>query len=243
MIALPLLFSCGSDQETERLQSLADSLRSELATTTIAMNTLQQVNAWMDSIDMGRESLEMSLEVGIKSDDFVARMESITRYVRDSERKILDLEQELAKTGGQNQAYAGTISRLRRELQAKNDEVAQLQDMVTQYRDVNQELLTAVAIRDEELQQKDVEIDIKRQELRLLENRISSLMNAAQINQADALYARGEAIEEAARRTRLAPKKKRETYLEALDLFRQAANLGHPEAQAKIEEIQKLVND
>lgn len=239
---LILLSSCGT-KEIETLQSSNDSLRNELETTMIAMETLQQVSAWMDSIDMGRENLEMSLEVGIRNDDFVARMESITNYVRDSERKILELEEELTKSSGQSQAYAGTISRLRRELQATNEEVAQLQSMVAQYRDTNQELLTTVALRDEEIQQKDVELSIKRQELQLLENRITSLMEASQVNQADALFARAQAVEEAANRTRLAPRKKRETYLEALDLYRQAANLGHPEAQPKIEELQKLVNN
>jgi chromosome segregation ATPase len=234
--------SCGT-KEIDQLQTSNDSLRNELETTMIAMETLQQVSAWMDSIDMGRENLEMSLEVGIRNDDFVARMESITNYVRDSEQKILQLEEELAKSSGQSQAYSGTISRLRRELQSSNEEVVQLQNMVAQYRDTNQELLTAVSLREEEIQQKDVELSIKRQELQLLENRIYSLMEASQVNQADALFARAQAVEEAANRTRLAPKKKRETYLEAIDLYRQAANLGNPEAQSKMEELQKLVNN
>lgn len=243
LLGMLIVFSSCGTKEIEQLQSSNDSLRTELETTMIAMETLQQVSAWMDSIDSGRENLEMSLEVGIRNEDFVARMESITNYVRDSERKILEMEEELTKSSGQSQAYAGTISRLRKELQATNEEVAQLQSMVAQYRDTNQELLTAVALRDEEIQQKDVELTIKRQELQLLENRITSLMEASQVNQADALFARAQAVEEAANRTRLAPRKKKETYLEALDLYRQAGNLGHPEAAAKMEELQKLVNN
>lgn len=243
LLGMLIVFSSCGTKEIEQLQSSNDSLQTELETTMIAMETLQQVSAWMDSIDTGRENLEMSLEVGIRNEDFVARMESITNYVRDSERKILEMEEELAKSSGQSQAYAGTISRLRKELQATNEEVAQLQSMVAQYRDTNQELLTAVALRDEEIQQKDVELTIKRQELQLLENRITSLMEASQVNQADALFARAQAVEEAANRTRLAPKKKKETYLEALDLYRQAGNLGHPEAASKMEELQKLVNN
>jgi chromosome segregation ATPase len=244
ILGLTILSACGgSKADLERQQSTIDSLQAQLSTTLITMETLQQVGAWMDSIDTGRERLELSLESGIKSDDFVARMESINKYVKDSERKIAELESALGKSSSQAQSYAGTISRLRKQLQEKNDEVAELQSMVTRYRSENQDLISAVTMREEELKQKDTEIEIKRQELRLLENRITSLLEAAQVNQADALFARAEAIEEAARRTRLAPNKKRETFLEALDLYRQANNLGHPEAQAKIDELQKLVNN
>ena len=237
-----LVSSCGMKSENEQLKAESDSLRAELETTTLAVQTLQQVGAWMDSIDSGRENLELSLERGIQSDDFVARMEAINQYVKDSENKIAELEANLSTTSNQSQAYASTIGRLRQQLQSKNDEVVSLQEQVTRYKVENQDLITAVTMREEEIMQKDTELEIKRQELELLENRIMGLFEAAKVNQADALFARGQAVEEAANRTRLAPKKKRETYLEALDLYRQASNLGHEEAKTKMEELQKILN-
>ncbi len=237
-----LVSSCGMNSETEQLRAEADSLQAELQSTTLAVQTLQQVGAWMDSIDSGRENLELSLERGIQSDDFVARMEAINQYVKDSENKITELESNLSSTSSQSQAYAGTISRLRQQLQSKNDEVVSLQDQVTRYKVENQDLISAVSMREEEIMQKDTELEIKRQELQLLEARIMGLFEAAKINQADALFARGQAIEEAANRTRLAPNKKKETYLEALELYRQASNLGHVEAKTKMEELQKILN-
>jgi len=237
-----LVSSCGMKSENEQLRAQADSLQAELRSTTLAVQTLQQVGAWMDSIDSGRENLELSLERGIQSDDFVARMEAINQYVKDSENKIAELEANLSTTSNQSQAYAGTISRLRQQLQSKNDEVVSLQEQVTRYKVENQDLISAVTMREEEIMQKDTELEIKRQELQLLENRIMGLFEAAKINQADALFARGQAVEEAANRTRLAPKKKKETYLEALDLYRQAVNLGHEEAKIKMEELQKILN-
>ena len=49
---------------------------------------------------------------------------------------------------------------------------------------------------------------------------------------------RAQAIETAAERTRLAPRKKKETIKEALDLYKKALSLGKNEAQAKITELE-----
>jgi chromosome segregation ATPase len=242
MMAASILSSCGLKTENEKLAAQNDSLQVQLQSTLLAVNTLQQVAAWMDSIDSGRQNLELGLEMGISSDDFVARMEAINRYVKDSEKKITDLESELGKASSQSQAYSGTISRLRRQLEEKSNEVAGLQMQVSKYRAENQDLISSVSMKEEEIKTKDSELEIKRQELQLLENRIQAIMKQSQMSEAEALFARGEALEEAARRTRLAPKKRRETFLEALDMYRQSKNLGYEGADAKIEELQKLLN-
>lgn len=59
------------------------------------------------------------------------------------------------------------------------------------------------------------------------------------MSEADSYYARGAAIEEAANRTKLAPRKKKDTLREALELYKKAQSLGNTNAQAKIDEIEK----
>jgi hypothetical protein len=46
-------------------------------------------------------------------------------------------------------------------------------------------------------------------------------------------------VEEAAKRTKLAPQKKRDTYKEALELYKKSLSLGKQEAKEKIAELEK----
>ena len=54
--------------------------------------------------------------------------------------------------------------------------------------------------------------------------------------------ARAQAVEEAANRTKLAPRKKKDTYKEALELYKKSVSLGKAEAQAKVDELEKKLN-
>jgi hypothetical protein len=48
-------------------------------------------------------------------------------------------------------------------------------------------------------------------------------------------------VEEAANRTKLAPRKKKETLKEAIELYKKALSLGKQEAQARIAELEKKI--
>jgi hypothetical protein len=48
-------------------------------------------------------------------------------------------------------------------------------------------------------------------------------------------------VEEAANRTKLAPRKKKETYKEAIELYKKALSMGKQEAQDKITALEKKV--
>lgn len=91
------------------------------------------------------------------------------------------------------------------------------------------------------LEDKESEILSKQQELALIEARIQELMIQSKMSEADAYYARASAVEEAANRTKLAPKKKKETLKEAVELYKKALSLGKNEAQAKIDELEKKI--
>ena len=85
-------------------------------------------------------------------------------------------------------------------------------------------------------------LEAKRNELKLLQIQISELVRTAKITQADSYFAQAGAIEEAARRTKLAPNKKRDTYQEALELYQKALKFGKKEAKAKVEELKSKVD-
>ena len=85
----------------------------------------------------------------------------------------------------------------------------------------------------------NIKITEKQQELLLLEARIEAMVNSFKVTEADAYYARARAVEEAARRTKLAPNKKRETYKEALELYKRSLSLGKQEAKTDIANLEK----
>ena len=64
-------------------------------------------------------------------------------------------------------------------------------------------------------------------------------MIQSKVSEADAYFLRAMAIETAADRTRLAPRKKKQTLREALELYKKAASLGKEEATAKISQLEE----
>jgi hypothetical protein len=87
----------------------------------------------------------------------------------------------------------------------------------------------------------NIRISKKQQELLLLESRIEAMVRNFKLTEADAYYARARAVEEAANRTKLAPNKKRETYKEALELYKRSLSLGKEEARKDIANLEKKI--
>ena len=118
------------------------------------------------------------------------------------------------------------IKKLKADLETKTHEIAALQEQVDKYRNENQNLITTVGMQEAELADKSSEIETKTQELALIEARVQEIMIQSKMTEADAYYARGQAVEEAAARTKLAPRKKKETLREAVELYKKALSLG-----------------
>jgi chromosome segregation ATPase len=235
-----LAASCGNDKE--KMQTQIDSLRNALEVNQQVASTLAEVGGLMDSIDANRQLLRVNMVEGTTYDDYTARMKDINNYVKDTQRKIEDLETALKKSKGVASTYATTIKRLKEDIEKKNAEIAQLQEQVETYRNENTNLVTTVGLQAKEIADQEVEINAKRQELALIEARIQELMVQSKMNEADQYFARAQAVEEAANRTKLAPRKKKETLSEALELYRKSYSLGKADAQAKITELEKKVD-
>lgn len=234
------LTACGS-KESAQLQSQVDSLRSVIETNQRVNQTLQEVGVLMDSIDASRQLLRVNMVEGTTYDNYTSRMEDLNNYVKDTEDKIADLEKALKKSKGTSNAYAATIKKLKDDLQSKNTEIAALQEQVEKYRNENQNLIQTVGLQEAEIADKEEQLAAKRSELALIEARIQEIMLQSKMSEADAYYARALAVEEAANRTKLAPRKKKETLQEALELYKKAQSLGSKDAAAKIAELEKKI--
>jgi len=241
VFALPLaalIVSCDT-KEKDQLKSQVDSLKVELETSQKMASTLTEVGALMDSIDASRQLLRVNMVEGTTYEDYTSRMKDITTYVKDTQKKIDDLEKSLSTSKSKNSANAKLIKDLKGQLQSKTNEIAALQEQVEKYRSENQNLITTVSMQEAELADKASQIETKTQELALIEARVQELMIQSKMSEADAYFARAQAVEEAANRTKLAPKKKKETYQEAVELYKKAQSMGKEEAQAKITELEK----
>ncbi|HEY8511835.1 MAG TPA: hypothetical protein VIL31_07750 [Cyclobacteriaceae bacterium] len=235
-----LVIGCGT-QDKERLQSRIDSLEVELQNSQKVAQTLQEVGVLLDSIDASRQMLKVNIVEGTTFDDYTARMRDLKNYVAETEKKIDALEEDLKKQTSGASSLRATISRLRKDLQSKTEEIAVLQEQVEKFRSENENLVQTVGLQEAMLEDKEAEILAKQQELALIEARIQELMIQSKMTEADAYYARAAAVEEAANRTKLAPRKKRETLAEAVELYKKALSLGKEEAQAKIDELEKKI--
>lgn len=234
------LMSCGG--ETERLKTQLDSLQNELQVSQQMAQTLQEVGTLMDSIDASRQLLRVNVIEGTTYSDYTSRMKDLNNYVKETQSRIGDLEKALKKSKANNNAFAATVKKLKADLETKNAEIATLQQRVEELGNLNENMKITIDMQEAELNDKQAQIDEKTQELALIEARIQELMIQSKMSEADSYFARAEAVEEAANRTKLAPRKKKETYREAIELYKKAQSLGHEKAQAKITELEKKVN-
>ena len=218
-----------------------EELRAELNRALVAAATLEEVGSLMDSIDLARNALKLELEAGTDYDDYIKRMEDINEYVASSEAKIDELEMELSKYTSSNQAYLKTISRLKKEVSEKATEIKDLELMVEKYRTESQTMANVVEMQEAEIFDLNDQIDLKTEELEYIEARIEELMKKSQMNEADSYFALGEALEEAAKRTRLAPRKRKETYKEAIEYYKKSLAFGREDAQERIDELEKKI--
>lgn len=235
-----LLMSCGA--EKERMQNKLDSLQNELQVSHQMAQTLQEVGSLMDSIDANRQMLRVNVIEGTTYADYTNRMKDLNNYVKETQSKIGDLEKSLKRSKANSNAFAATVAKLKADLEKKNGEIAALEKRVSELGNLNENMKVTIDMQEAELNDKQDQINTKTQELALIEARIQELMIQSKMSEADAYFARGAAVEEAANRTRLAPRKKKETYREALELYKKSLSLGNDKAQEKITALEKKVN-
>jgi len=61
----------------------------------------------------------------------------------------------------------------------------------------------------------------------------------SKVSEAEAYFVHAQAVEEAAKRTKFAPRKKKQTQQEALELYKIALFLGKDEAQPRIASLER----
>jgi chromosome segregation ATPase len=240
IVAVLALSGCNKQKEVA-LQKQVDSLRVEMAVNRQMTETLQEVGLMMDSIDANRHALRTDLVEGTSYTDYANRMREINVYVAATQGKIDELEAALKKSKGSAASYAAMVSKLKKELQERTKEIVALTEQVAHYKAKTDTLMTTIELQSAELNDKAEVLIAKQQQVTDLEEQVRQVTEQAKFDLADSYYQRALALEEAANRTHFAPKKKKTTQKEALELYKLAASSGKTEANDRIAKLEKEI--
>lgn len=230
---------CTPKEEIARLQGQNDSLRNELIAAQNTLYTFKDVSALIDSIDVTRNELRVNMVEGTPYNDYTARLREIKDYIQRSEEKIAALQKKLKDSRHESGAYEMMVAALQDELSIARDEITALETRVAEVMKENTDLNKTVKLQQANLEDTQLQLDAKYEEVKAFEVQIKELTDKLEISEANANFAKAQALEKSARKTKLAPKKKRKTYQEALSLYRKALAAGHPQAAAKVKELEK----
>ncbi len=223
-------------QERARLQHKVDSLSYSLDESKKAETALNEVGVLLDSIDASRHALGNEIVRGVSYADYINRLKNIHTDIKASQEKLIALENKLKSSGN---ASAATIRRLKADLESRSKEIVGLQEDVIKLREQNQSMSSAMVQRDSVISSRDEMIKMKTADVASLEGLVRDINDQNRIKVANLYFAQAQALEIAAKRTKFAPKKRKETKREALELYKLSSSMGNTEAQAKIEALEK----
>ena len=237
IVFAPILFllsSCGNKLKTEneQLTNRVDSLSTKLNFANEAMDALASVGATLDSVEDVHEIIRIELTEGsISREDYSQRILLLNNLLLNAEATISNFEE------ANSQAHA-IIQKLRFDLEEQTKTVVFLESVLETSRENNISLKKAIVRQGDEIEDLEKLIEEKKQELALVEAQVQNMKFEATKSEAEAYYARAQAYEETANRTKLAPKKKKETLQQALELYRKSEELGLEKAAEKVEELE-----
>lgn len=232
------LLSCDT-KEKAFLQHKIDSLSVQLTVSQEVEKNMNEVGMLIDSIDASRNALQLKMIEGNNYADYVSRLNEINMYVKQTEKKLDDLEISSEKN---SKASASTIRRLKADLEKRSDEIVELQLQVAKLRDENLAVWIKVNEKDSILAMKDQVIKLNENNIAALEKLMSDTQDENKTTVANLYFAQAEALETAANRTQFAPRKKKEARQEALELYKLSLSMGNNNAQARITELEKKLS-
>lgn len=232
------LIGCDS-KEKAVLQHKVDSLSVQLNISKDAEKNLNEVGILIDSIDASRKNLQVKMVEGASYGDHVARLKSINQYVQQTEAKLAQLEKSSKNS---SKASNSAIRRLKADLAKRSEEILELELKLANEHNQNLIMWAKLNSKDSLLSIKDEMIKVNERDIVSLEKLFNDTQIDNKIVVANLYFAQAQALETAADRTHFAPRKKKDTRREALELYRLSLSLGKMEAQGKIDELEKKLS-
>ncbi len=232
LMILVLFSGCNKSvkQDNSRLLVSLDSMLLALDEYSYAVSLLDQVGIYLDSIETNSKWIKFDLETGISEDNYVQRMKNLNSYLQKAEWTVGELE-------GQRNTYSSQVQRLKKEIVEKDQGLHDLQLSVAKYQNENSELQGLLTISEEDQLDAQLDTDKISRELEQSKIEIQNLLAEVQLTKAESCYAQGEGMEEIARRTQFAPRRKKQSLNNALQFFQQSSELGYEPAKPKVVEL------
>jgi len=230
-----VLFGCGN-QERKRLLSEVDSLTYVIIQNRETEIALNEVGVMLDSIDDSRYLLNRNVVEGVSYASYIDRLKNINEHIKKTQLKIAALEADVKKS---KRVSASNIKRLKAEVEEKSREILALQMTVITMREDNKRQYLSLVSKDSIISSREEIIRLKNKDVASLQSLVEDINAQNRIKVANMYFAQGQALETAADRTKFAPRKKKETRREALELYRLAYSMGNLQAQDKIINLEK----
>jgi hypothetical protein len=232
------LFGCDSKEKTALRQEV-DSLSVQLTASRVVEANMEEIGVLIDSIDASRKSLQIKMIEGGSYTDYVARLQKINTYVKETEAKLVALEASMKNS---DTASKSSLRRLRADLDMRTQEILGLQLELENARQENLKAWAKVNEKDSVLLLKDQMIKVDEATITSLERQVNDTQEENKLAVANLYYSQAEAMELAANRTQFAPRKKKAARQEALELYKLSLSLGKTEAVLKINELESKLN-
>jgi len=232
------LCSCGK-KERIHFQLKIDSLTNALNESKKTEVAMSEVGVMLDSIDASRHALHTKIVEGISYADYISRLKDINTNIKNSQIKLAALEHSLKNSKNVSTA---AIHRLKEDLDLRSKEIIALQLDVANLREKNNGLVATISKKDSIISSRDEVIKLRNENVAALEDAAVDTNDKNRIKVAGLYFAEAEALETAANRTHFAPRKKKDTRREALELYRLSFSLGNLDAEARIQELVKKLS-
>ena len=198
--------------------------------------TMNEIGVLIDSIDVSRQALNTKMVEGTSYADYLNRLKDINSSIRDTQKKLQVMESNMKKS---NNVSAASIRRLKADLELRSNEIIALQLDIAKMREENRSLAVTINQKDSIVSSRDEVIKVKESDITSLQGQVKDINEDSKNKVANLYFAQAQALETAASRTKFAPRKKKETKREALELYKLSLSLGKAEAQAKIDALEK----
>ena len=223
ILILLFLLACDSKKIVE-VRTENDSLQYELEYRNNILIAMNEVNEIADSIlnVHGEGSNDHRYQ------EYLKRIQYLHEVLMVSKQKVGYLNQKLGRSQEEAGAYNLMVMALQDEVSLRDDEISGQQKQMlgarsTYHKNIS-ELERAIAQKDKELM--------------LLQSAIEEIKR---VNAAESFFVKAQRLEEKGRRIIFAPRKKRENFREALELYQRSYLLGKAEAGPKITALKKLI--
>jgi len=230
-----LMMNCDS-KERAQLQHRVDSLSAELQASKQVETTMGEIGVLIDSIDANRQALRTEMVEGTSYTDYIKRLKDINHHISETKNRVAELEKNVKSA---KNSSAGALKRLKEDLELRSQELLALQQQIETMRAENTTLARNIVTKDSTITLANETVKLREQDIASLEGLVKDINEQTKVKVANLYYAQAQALETAAQRTHFAPKKKKETKREALELYKLSLSLGKTEAEARIAELEK----